>query len=433
MATIKIFRKIETASASHSKGARSDISSGGKRIRSSTLLPDATVVHIEYDTRVTAKINGHLKILKPDGSAVIVSDDGGVVYRPCDVDAKQHKEEQLNIHPDAKEVPNENIGCFLFNCDRGSVAMTDWEHNQFYLDNVTNKAVIKVELSGDCNPIAAIVNSIIEPRLFMMKPDGRGFEFVTEQMFEFNKRNLEKSNRSKFSAVNRDTESCKSAEETKWTCVKSGRSANKARDIPVRRVEAEESTLLLPVCIPLPQLHSIVVPRVALEISTTRNGQAVSPPKSEPINRPVECFLLCDYTKFESVTLEERKEVLQSESEYAQWKQNVAADEGKYNVDDRRTCDIIEQQQIMQKAIMQERKRIEKKSKHPSKPKQSFASPEPMDSVVDSTLLNFLPSPEMSEYVANEEDNQLPQNAVRPPAPNLRREPLGKERNYWNT
>lgn len=48
-------------------------------------MPDDTLICVDYDSKVTAKINSYLRIHRPDGVVVLAQDDGGVQLRPRDV------------------------------------------------------------------------------------------------------------------------------------------------------------------------------------------------------------------------------------------------------------------------------------------------------------------------------------------------------------
>jgi hypothetical protein len=120
LGTVKLLAEEDATAYKHSRGGRVDISRSSRAVRSSTLLPDATVVHIEYDTRVTAKVNGSLRLLKPDSTAVEAADDGSVVWRPWDVNDEQRKrralveaeEERKQLPASAREEPDRLLACY---------------------------------------------------------------------------------------------------------------------------------------------------------------------------------------------------------------------------------------------------------------------------------------------------------------------------------
>ena len=90
-ATVLIYANAEKNARLHSSGCRVDISHGGRRKRSSSVLPDGTQIDVMYDSRITATVNGVVRIVKSDGTTVMARDDGTVKYTPSDV-ALIHRE-----------------------------------------------------------------------------------------------------------------------------------------------------------------------------------------------------------------------------------------------------------------------------------------------------------------------------------------------------
>ena len=80
-ATVLIYANAEKNARLHSSGCRVDISHGGRRKRSSSVLPDGTQIDVMYDSRITATVNGVVRIVKSDGTTVMARDDGTVSTR----------------------------------------------------------------------------------------------------------------------------------------------------------------------------------------------------------------------------------------------------------------------------------------------------------------------------------------------------------------
>jgi hypothetical protein len=79
---IEIDLQIETMCSGHSKGLQVPLAKGGERIRARVALNDGSALMIKYDTRITAKANGSLKLVRRDRSTILVSDSGIVSYSP---------------------------------------------------------------------------------------------------------------------------------------------------------------------------------------------------------------------------------------------------------------------------------------------------------------------------------------------------------------
>lgn len=80
--SIEIDLQIETMCLGHSKGLQVPLAKGGERIRARVALIDGSALMIKYDTRITAKANGSLKLVRRDRSSILVSDNGIVSYSP---------------------------------------------------------------------------------------------------------------------------------------------------------------------------------------------------------------------------------------------------------------------------------------------------------------------------------------------------------------
>jgi hypothetical protein len=48
-------------------------------------MPDDSLICVDYDSKVTAKVNSYLRIHRPDGVVILAQDDGSVQLRPRDV------------------------------------------------------------------------------------------------------------------------------------------------------------------------------------------------------------------------------------------------------------------------------------------------------------------------------------------------------------
>jgi hypothetical protein len=75
--------EFDKISIKHSKGQQVPIALGGEHIRTKICLPDGTAVFIKYNTKVTAKYNGSIKIVRRSREVILAEDGGIVSYFPA--------------------------------------------------------------------------------------------------------------------------------------------------------------------------------------------------------------------------------------------------------------------------------------------------------------------------------------------------------------
>jgi hypothetical protein len=80
--SIEVDIEIDMMCDWHSKGLQVALSKGGFKVRTRMVCPDGSALMIKYDTRVTAKTNGTLKLVRRDKSVIIANDDGNATYFP---------------------------------------------------------------------------------------------------------------------------------------------------------------------------------------------------------------------------------------------------------------------------------------------------------------------------------------------------------------
>lgn len=80
--SIEVDIEIDLMCDGHSKGLQVALSKGGFKVRTRLVCPDGSALMIKYDTRVTAKTNGTLKLVRRDKSVIIANDDGNATYFP---------------------------------------------------------------------------------------------------------------------------------------------------------------------------------------------------------------------------------------------------------------------------------------------------------------------------------------------------------------
>lgn len=81
--SVEMDLEIDAMCRGHSLGLEVPINKGGERVRSRIALPDGTAMMIKYDTRVTAKSNGSLKLLRRDKTCILAKDDGSMTFIPA--------------------------------------------------------------------------------------------------------------------------------------------------------------------------------------------------------------------------------------------------------------------------------------------------------------------------------------------------------------
>ena len=80
--SLEVDTVLDRISSDHSKGIKVPLAKGGDKVRLRAVLPDGSAAMIKYDTRITSKVNGSLKIVRRDRTVIIVKDDGVVTYSP---------------------------------------------------------------------------------------------------------------------------------------------------------------------------------------------------------------------------------------------------------------------------------------------------------------------------------------------------------------
>jgi hypothetical protein len=74
---------VDQVSKKHSMGLQVPIAKGGERTRCRVAMPDGTAVFIKYNTKVTAKYNGSIKLVRRNHEVVKAEDGGVVTYYPA--------------------------------------------------------------------------------------------------------------------------------------------------------------------------------------------------------------------------------------------------------------------------------------------------------------------------------------------------------------
>lgn len=74
---------VDQVSKKHSLGLQVPIAKGGERTRCRVAMPDGTAVFIKYNTKITAKYNGSIKLVRRNHEMVVVEDGGIVSYSPA--------------------------------------------------------------------------------------------------------------------------------------------------------------------------------------------------------------------------------------------------------------------------------------------------------------------------------------------------------------
>ena len=73
---------LDRISGNHSKGIKVPLAKGGDKCRLRIALPDGSAAMIKYDTSITSKVNGSLKLVRRDRTVLLVRDDGLISYSP---------------------------------------------------------------------------------------------------------------------------------------------------------------------------------------------------------------------------------------------------------------------------------------------------------------------------------------------------------------
>ena len=169
---------------------------GGIHTRASIYIPDGTKMEVQYDTRVTALVNGIILVKKPDATTITTYDTAIVEVRPGNINNHtMNLESYVNSHGgnggvqphddndgcdtprSTQESPDVTSGVYVFNCEKGTMDVHDHEDNHFYASLAGD---ITVDLAGEIPgvPARAVVANPIQPRLFVLDGSGRGMELL---------------------------------------------------------------------------------------------------------------------------------------------------------------------------------------------------------------------------------------------------------------
>ena len=214
-AAVEIDVEVDQQAKNYAAGGQVAISKGGDRVRSRTAFPDGTYCLSTFDTRITSPVCGRIIAVRPDKSEIVASDDGMVMHKvrslwggndsfecemirlqggqkPTANDVNKSKggaSYNIKDDPDAQPDPDTETRCYIFSLTEGKMRTCDNEHNIFeaWLGSVTKSGCVNVELAGvlsteDTNEgmtkVPAVVNEPIEPRMFVVRRDGSGFEIL---------------------------------------------------------------------------------------------------------------------------------------------------------------------------------------------------------------------------------------------------------------
>jgi hypothetical protein len=182
-ATLEVDMNYDLVARLHTAGSRklgttSAALSIGPRTRAVLTLPDEVVISADYDTAVTAMVNGRIRVHRPDNGVLVALDDGLVQYRPPNAQqrtpnsageagsvrtprsaiavANGRPEDPLLHHSDILDsaaahqsskglCPLSPLGCYEFNLRKGTFSTTDFQHNTF---EVSSEGVLDVDIPG---------------------------------------------------------------------------------------------------------------------------------------------------------------------------------------------------------------------------------------------------------------------------------------------
>ena len=109
----------ETA-GQHAAGIPVAVTKGGLQTTASMNSPDhSTLIEIQYDTRVTATVNGWIRVRHRDGTLVVANDTGQVDYHPFTANTAE---------------PSDALqGVYVFSCKSAAMEMFDKDQNAFHV------------------------------------------------------------------------------------------------------------------------------------------------------------------------------------------------------------------------------------------------------------------------------------------------------------
>ena len=330
-ATCTVYSGVDATARAHAKGARVAITRGGVRTRSTSSLPDGTVVELLYDTRITSNINGFVVVKKSDGTTVTASDNGTVKFRP--VSAAGAGKGDSDDDGDGL-TSNGNFGVYHFDCSDASMQVADPDNNVFRIDSAVTHGLqgVDIDLAGICDGVIAVpvINDPVHPRLFVMRGDGTGFELLRE---------------------------VDSRRYNSLACDNGSSGKRDGRTVPHTFLEEIGGD----VCESKP-------PTMPLTVRQTDPFVAGVDQALYQTARLVRVRNVLQYLPLDN---EQRSAVRQAEREYMAWKQAQAETEGRFSVDDPRPGDDKDSEARMQRKIAKVRRRInreQKRSRNDRKP-----------------------------------------------------------------
>eukprot|EP00903_Cladosiphon_okamuranus_P016096 g14858.t1 len=223
--------EIQEMCSKHAAGKPVTITRGGNRARLRAVMPNGGATLVTYDTRVTSRVCGRVIYVHSDNTEVIANDKGEVVVRPRGLWGGRPVHGVVagpnSSMPPNCEQPDLLVGAYTFDCLKGVMESEDTDRNRFVLD-VTKTAFLRegfsisraggsaadrcnspaahnergeqskkassrpssgksegvtIDLAGETIGVRseALVNTPLEPRLFIYRRDGSALELLRNE------------------------------------------------------------------------------------------------------------------------------------------------------------------------------------------------------------------------------------------------------------
>eukprot|EP00903_Cladosiphon_okamuranus_P016097 g14858.t2 len=230
-ASIEVDVEIQEMCSKHAAGKPVTITRGGNRARLRAVMPNGGATLVTYDTRVTSRVCGRVIYVHSDNTEVIANDKGEVVVRPRGLWGGRPVHGVVagpnSSMPPNCEQPDLLVGAYTFDCLKGVMESEDTDRNRFVLD-VTKTAFLRegfsisraggsaadrcnspaahnergeqskkassrpssgksegvtIDLAGETIGVRseALVNTPLEPRLFIYRRDGSALELLRNE------------------------------------------------------------------------------------------------------------------------------------------------------------------------------------------------------------------------------------------------------------
>jgi hypothetical protein len=311
-----------------------------------------------------------------------------------------------------------------------------------------------------------------------MSGDGTGYEFLTQEQLVDHQKRIQRQHRT---ALNPSALACEPAAQAPAQHLALSKLNTRKKRVPYideapssprapssQRVSNSSDSQSLILCEALPQLS---LARVSMSPLVEQNNkfkeiQASKKKKGQSQQQRLSewRFRLEERVENESpVTAKDRVTLAQADIQYAEWKQDLLANEDRFNVDDMRPESVVQEESKMQSLINKERRRMRRaeRKKERRDDRSSTQASLAISESVNTTCTSQRGSSTNQRMLLSEADWMLPEGEeedlgeelegaeysgelpelqdedeqldARPPVPSPRNSPMNADVNFWQT